>query len=138
MKPTPRKRSIPRQSSKSDDVPCDVCQENMSTAVKSCAVCRQSYCEIHLTPHLRDRSMATHTLIDPGAFVTSHLCQNHKKLLEKFCKTDRTPVCMKCIEREHKHHELVPLETESRKIRVRETVSNELLLSFIIISSCPL
>lgn len=74
--------------------------------------------------------MATHMLIDPGTFVTSHLCQNHKKLLEKFCKTDRTPVCMKCTEREHKHHEIVPMETESRKIRVRKTVSKDLLLFF--------
>lgn len=118
-KPTPQKRSIPRQSSKSDDVPCDICQGNKSTAVKSCLVCRQSYCEVHLTPHLRDQSKTTHMLTDPGSFVTSHLCKNHKKLLENFCKTDKTPVCAKCTTREHKHHEIVPMENESRKIRVR-------------------
>lgn len=61
-----------------------------------------------------------HMLTDPGTFVTSHLCQNHMRLLEKFCKEDRKAVCMKCIETEHIHHEVVPMENESTKIRVRK------------------
>nr|XP_046236849.1 E3 ubiquitin-protein ligase TRIM21-like isoform X2 [Scatophagus argus] len=113
----PPKRRIPRHPSMSEEVPCDVCQGSKSTAVKSCLVCRESYCEIHLTPHLRDQVKTKHLLTDPGTFITSHLCENHNRLLEKFCKMDNTPVCMKCIERDHKHHEIVPLENESRRIR---------------------
>uniref|UniRef100_A0A3Q3XKF5 RING-type domain-containing protein n=1 Tax=Mola mola TaxID=94237 RepID=A0A3Q3XKF5_MOLML len=107
------KRRIPRQPSKSDHVPCDVCNEDKSGAVKSCLVCRQSYCETHLTPHLRDQ----HMLTDPGTFVTSHLCRKHNRLLEKFCRTDSTLVCATCREREHRHHEVVPMEDESSSVR---------------------
>ncbi|KAG8006002.1 E3 ubiquitin-protein ligase TRIM21 [Nibea albiflora] len=116
-KPAPPKLRIPKQPSMSDDVACDICQGNKALAVKSCLVCRQSYCEIHLTPHLRDQLLTRHMLTDPGTFVTSHLCKNHHKLLEKFCKSDNTPVCMKCAEKDHKHHEIVALEKESKRIR---------------------
>ncbi|XP_051257805.1 E3 ubiquitin-protein ligase TRIM39 isoform X1 [Dicentrarchus labrax] len=118
-KPAPSERRISRQASKSDEVPCDVCKGNKSTAVKSCLVCRASYCEIHLTPHIRDQLMTKHMLTDPGTFVTSHLCRNHNKLLDRFCKRDKIPVCVKCIERDHKHHEIVPMENESRRIRTQ-------------------
>ncbi|KAM9335135.1 E3 ubiquitin-protein ligase TRIM39-like [Symphorus nematophorus] len=116
-KPAPAKRRIPRHPSKSDNVSCDVCQGNKLTAVKSCLVCRESYCEHHLTPHLRDQLLTKHTLTDPGTFITSHLCHKHNKLLERFCITDRTPVCVKCTERDHKYHETVPMEEESMRIR---------------------
>lgn len=119
-KPTPKRRSIPRKPSRSDDVQCDICQGIKLAAVKSCLVCWKSYCDNHLTPHLSDQELTKHTLTDPGTFVTSHFCQNHNNLLEKFCKTDKTPVCSKCIEREHKNHEIVPLEQESRRIKVRK------------------
>ncbi|XP_041820632.1 E3 ubiquitin-protein ligase TRIM39-like [Chelmon rostratus] len=116
-KPAPTKKRTPRQLSVSDDVPCDICKGGEIMAVKSCLVCRESYCEIHLTPHLRDQLMTKHMLTDPGTFTTSHLCKRHGKLLEKFCKTDRAPVCMRCTERDHKHHEIIPMEQESRRIR---------------------
>ncbi|XP_073331677.1 E3 ubiquitin-protein ligase TRIM21-like [Pagrus major] len=122
-KPTPQKRSIPRQHSRSDDVQCDICQGTKLAAVKSCFICRKSYCDNHLTPHLSDQEMTKHTLTDPGTFITSYLCQNHNKLLEKFCKTDNTPVCSKCIERDHKNHEIVPLEHESRRIKCQRKKS---------------
>ncbi|XP_044039010.1 nuclear factor 7, ovary-like [Siniperca chuatsi] len=117
-KPAPPKRLVPRQHSVSD-VPCDICQGNKSTAVKSCLVCRESYCEIHLTPHLRDQMMTRHGLTDPATFTTSHICRNHNEFLEMFCNRDQTPVCMKCKEREHKHHEIVPMEKESIRIRTQ-------------------
>lgn len=128
-KPAPTKKRTPRQLSMSDDVPCDICKGGEIMAVKSCLVCRESYCEIHLTPHLRDQLMTKHMLTDPGTFTTSHLCKRHGKLLEKFCKTDRAPVCMRCTERDHKHHEIIPMEQESRRIRVR--------FNFMFISPCP-
>ncbi|XP_041840969.1 E3 ubiquitin-protein ligase TRIM39-like [Melanotaenia boesemani] len=118
-KPVPPKRHFTRQSFTSEDIPCDVCHENKETAVKSCLVCQASYCEMHLTPHLRDPVMTKHRLTDPATFSTSHLCRNHNKPLEMFCKKEQTPVCRKCTERDHKHHEVVPMETESKRIKMQ-------------------
>lgn len=117
----PPKRRVPKQSSKSDDVPCDVCIENKSTAFKSCLVCQVSYCEIHLTPHLKDPVLMKHKLTDPATFVNGHLCRNHSKPLQMFCRKDQTLMCMKCTEKDHKHHEIVSIEKESKRIKVRTT-----------------
>lgn len=113
----PRKRPNPRQASKSEDVPCDLCQTKQITAVKSCLVCQKSYCEVHLTPHLRDQVMTKHTLTDPATFVTSHICRSHNLFLEMFCEREQTLVCSKCTETDHKHHKMIPLEKEGRRIR---------------------
>ncbi|KAM6960119.1 zinc finger protein RFP-like [Tautogolabrus adspersus] len=86
-------------------------------SVKSCLVCRKSYCKDHLTPHLMDQVLMKHNLTDTGTFVNSHFCKNHNMLLEMFCESDQLPVCLKCTEREHKHHKIVPMEKETRKIR---------------------
>ncbi|XP_068584400.1 E3 ubiquitin-protein ligase TRIM21-like [Cebidichthys violaceus] len=123
-KPQPPKRSPnigeqPKQVSKSEEVPCDVCQGNNVMAVKSCFLCQVSYCEIHLTPHLRDPMLTKHRLTDPATFVTSHLCVIHNKVLDRFCKSDQTPICVKCREMEHKHHEIVSIQRESKRVRIR-------------------
>ncbi|XP_054863709.1 E3 ubiquitin-protein ligase TRIM39-like isoform X2 [Amphiprion ocellaris] len=118
-KPVPPKRLSQRQSSRSDEVPCNICDEHTVTAVKSCFVCQASYCDVHLTPHQQDPVLMKHRLVDPAVFATSHHCRNHNKLLEMFCKTDQTPVCLKCTERDHKHHEIVPMEKESRRIKTQ-------------------
>ncbi|XP_030017443.1 E3 ubiquitin-protein ligase TRIM39-like [Sphaeramia orbicularis] len=119
-KPAPLKRQNPRLSkslSSSDEVFCDTCAGNNIRAVKSCLVCRASYCEVHLVPHLRDQALITHTLTDPGTFTTSHVCQKHNMLLEMFCKKDQVLVCAKCIDRDHKHHEIITIEKETRRIK---------------------
>uniref|UniRef100_UPI0037E99946 E3 ubiquitin-protein ligase TRIM39-like n=1 Tax=Semicossyphus pulcher TaxID=241346 RepID=UPI0037E99946 len=113
----PRKGPIQKQPSVTEEVPCDVCQGNKITALKSCLVCRMSYCEVHLAPHLKDQVMTKHMLTDPATFITSHLCKNHNMLLEKYCEQDQIPVCLKCTEKDHKHHKIVPMEKESKKIK---------------------
>lgn len=117
FKPAPQKRRVSRQVSKSDNVFCDVCVGLKMPAVKSCLVCRVSYCEGHLLPHLRDPVMTKHMLTDPGTFATSHMCKKHSMLLEMFCKKDQVLVCPKCTDRDHRYHEVVTIEKESRKIR---------------------
>ncbi|MGL4897446.1 MAG: B-box zinc finger protein, partial [Cetobacterium sp.] len=112
----------PNQLFEADEVPCDICQGNESTAVKSCLVCQVSYCELHLTPHLRDPALQRHRLTDPATFPTGQLCRNHNKPLTMFCKNDQTPVCVSCTERHHKHHETVPMEKESKRIKVRKSL----------------
>ncbi|XP_061565786.1 E3 ubiquitin-protein ligase TRIM39-like [Cololabis saira] len=118
-KPVPAKRRSARQAPEPDDILCDICDEDKLTAIKSCLVCRGSYCETHLTPHLRDPVMMKHRLTDPAAFVNSHLCTKHNQTLEMFCKRDQTPVCKKCTERGHKHHEVVAMETESKRVKAQ-------------------
>ncbi|XP_038158055.1 E3 ubiquitin-protein ligase TRIM21-like [Cyprinodon tularosa] len=120
--PAPRKNSS-RRSLKSDTIACDICRENKLTAVKSCLVCQASYCEKHLAPHLRDPVMMKHSLTDPATFSTRHLCRKHNRPLEMFCKKDQTPVCRSCTERDHKQHEIVPMEKESRRIKAHLKVA---------------
>ncbi|XP_034713034.1 E3 ubiquitin-protein ligase TRIM39-like isoform X1 [Etheostoma cragini] len=117
-KPAPLKRPVPRQPSKSD-VPCDICEGNLVMAVKSCFVCQASYCESHLIPHLRDAVLTKHRLTDPATFITSHLCISHNKLLDMFCKREQTPICTKCREKDHKHHEIVSIEKASMGVRTK-------------------
>ncbi|CAG5929562.1 unnamed protein product, partial [Menidia menidia] len=59
-----------------------------------------SYCEVHLTPHLRDPVMTKHRLTDPATFAASHLCRNHNKPLDMFCKREQTPGKMKTTQAE--------------------------------------
>ncbi|XP_076737750.1 E3 ubiquitin-protein ligase TRIM39 [Maylandia zebra] len=114
------------QLSDREDVPCDVCHGNKAPSVKSCLVCQASYCEIHLVPHQRDPALQRHCLTDPAIFNTSHLCRKHNKPLTMFCKQDHTTVCSKCTEGDHKHHKIVPMEKESRRVKMnlRETKSD--------------
>jgi len=111
----------PREISK-EDVPCDSCTGNTLMSVKSCFVCQLSYCNEHLKPHLTDPVLTKHSLTDPATFATSNLCRTHNKPLNKFCKRDQTPICIRCRELEHKHHETVSIEKESKKLRVRKTI----------------
>lgn len=100
------------------DVSCDICHRENSAAVKSCLTCQVSYCDTHLVPHLQDPVMMTHRLTDPATF--SHLCRIHNKLLDFFCKEDQMPVCVKCTEKEHRHHYTVPIENEGKRIKVND------------------
>ncbi|KAG7221474.1 hypothetical protein INR49_002449, partial [Caranx melampygus] len=114
-----QKRANPRRHAMrplyTSDVSCDICHRENSAAVKSCLTCQVSYCETHLTPHLQDPVMMTHRLTDPATF--SHLCRIHNKLLDFFCKEDQMPVCVKCTEKEHRHHFTVPIENEGKRIK---------------------
>ncbi|KAM9836970.1 E3 ubiquitin-protein ligase TRIM39-like [Aulostomus maculatus] len=121
--PTPEDIDVPT-SFKCDSVPCDICHGDKMTAVKSCLVCQASYCEIHLSPHLRDPALQRHRRTDPATFTTSHLCRKHNKPLGMFCTTDQTPVCGKCVTAEHKHHQIVPMERESRRVKVQLRQTN--------------
>ncbi|XP_053714938.1 E3 ubiquitin-protein ligase TRIM39-like isoform X2 [Synchiropus splendidus] len=114
-KPTPTKRVIPRQHSK--EVFCDMCNDTKQTAIKSCLDCKLSFCEEHLVLHQKDLVTSTHWLTDLVSFDSSHLCRHHNKVLELFCKTDQTPLCVKCSEHKHRHHEFIPLEKEIKKIK---------------------
>ncbi|KAK5848233.1 hypothetical protein PBY51_005865 [Eleginops maclovinus] len=40
-------------------------------------------------------------------------------LLDMFCKNEQTPICGKCRERDHRYHEIVPIEKESKRVRTQ-------------------
>ncbi|XP_035531036.1 E3 ubiquitin-protein ligase TRIM21-like [Morone saxatilis] len=112
-----------QQVAKPGEVYCDECVGARVKAVKSCLVCLTSYCETHLEPHLTMSGLKRHQLIDPVENLEDRMCTKHDKLLELFCRTDRTNVCMLCSLLDHKTHMLVPLkeEHERRKAMLGKT-----------------
>ncbi|XP_029282928.1 LOW QUALITY PROTEIN: E3 ubiquitin-protein ligase TRIM39-like [Cottoperca gobio] len=108
---------------KPGDVPCDVCTGTKLKALKSCLVCLDSYCEIHLEPHLTRTGLKRHQLIDPVENLEGRMCTKHDKQLELFCKTDQMCVCMLCTVLDHKTHDIVPLkeESEGKKAELEKT-----------------
>ncbi|KAM4611841.1 E3 ubiquitin-protein ligase TRIM39-like [Polymixia lowei] len=100
---------------KSGDVSCDVCVGQKLEALKSCLVCLTSYCQTHLEPHQRVATLRTHKLIEPVANLENRMCKRHQRLLELFCRSDQRCVCVLCIETDHRAHDTVPVEKESRE-----------------------
>ncbi|XP_055792075.1 E3 ubiquitin-protein ligase TRIM39-like [Salvelinus fontinalis] len=96
-------------------VACDVCTGTKHKALKSCLVCLASYCETHLEAHQIAPALKKHKLIDPVENLEDRVCKEHDKLLEMFCRTDQTCVCVLCIKTDHKTHYTVPLKEEYEK-----------------------
>ncbi|XP_039464855.1 E3 ubiquitin-protein ligase TRIM39-like [Oreochromis aureus] len=115
--------SSEQQTAKPGEVPCDVCTGTRLKALKSCLVCQTSYCQTHLEPHLTVKGLKRHQLIDAAENLEDRMCTKHDKLLELFCKTDQTCVCMLCSVLDHKNHEFVPLreEYEGKKAELGKT-----------------
>uniref|UniRef100_A0AAZ1WYS8 Uncharacterized protein n=1 Tax=Oreochromis aureus TaxID=47969 RepID=A0AAZ1WYS8_OREAU len=115
--------SSEQQAAKPGEVPCDVCTGTRLKALKSCLVCQTSYCQTHLEPHLTVKGLKRHQLIDAVENLEGRMCTKHDKLLELFCKTDQTCVCMLCSVLDHKNHEFVPLreEYEGKKAELEKT-----------------
>ncbi|XP_031135704.1 E3 ubiquitin-protein ligase TRIM21-like [Sander lucioperca] len=116
-------RSSEQHVSKPGEVPCDVCTGTKLEALKSCLVCLASYCEAHLEPHLTASRLKRHQLVDPVENLEGRMCMKHEKLLELFCKTDQTCICMLCTVLDHKTHDFVPLKEgyEEKKAELGKT-----------------
>ncbi|XP_016305059.1 E3 ubiquitin-protein ligase TRIM39-like [Sinocyclocheilus anshuiensis] len=97
------------------EVFCDFCDERKQKAVKSCLTCQSSYCETHLEPHHRVPRLKKHTLINAVENLEDYVCRKHERPLELFCRDDQTCVCLSCTEGDHRTHNTVPIEEESRK-----------------------
>ncbi|XP_063324031.1 E3 ubiquitin-protein ligase TRIM21-like [Pelmatolapia mariae] len=115
--------SSEQQAAKPGEVPCDVCTGTRLKALKSCLVCQTSYCQTHLEPHLTVKRLKRHQLIDAVENLEGRMCTTHDNLLQLFCKTDQTCVCMLCSVLDHKNHEFVPLreEYEGKKAELEKT-----------------
>ncbi|XP_024655568.2 E3 ubiquitin-protein ligase TRIM21 [Maylandia zebra] len=115
--------SSEQQAAKPGEVPCDVCTGTRLKALKSCLVCQTSYCQTHLEPHLTLKGLNRHQLVDAVENLEGRMCTKHDNLLQLFCKTDQTCVCMLCPVLDHKNHEFVPLreEYEGKKAELEKT-----------------
>ncbi|XP_056298531.1 E3 ubiquitin-protein ligase TRIM21 isoform X2 [Pseudoliparis swirei] len=109
----------PSAATAGTSVSCDVCVGRPTEALKSCLVCLTSYCEGHLEPHLRVATLKTHKLIEPAATMENRMCKRHRRLLELFCRSDQRCVCVLCTETDHRCHDTVPVERESRETKAR-------------------
>ncbi|XP_063062579.1 tripartite motif-containing protein 16-like protein [Engraulis encrasicolus] len=94
------------------DVECDVCSGRKRKAVKSCLVCLSSYCETHFTSHNDLFPGKKHKVIGAAGKLEDLICCQHDKLLEVFCRTDQTCICMLCIMDEHSGHKTVSVAAE--------------------------
>ncbi|XP_067899270.1 E3 ubiquitin/ISG15 ligase TRIM25-like isoform X1 [Heterodontus francisci] len=91
-------------------VVCDYCDDNPNPAVKTCLKCETSFCSHHLKPHLLNKTLSGHTLMEPLLDLTGTKCLDHKKVLEVYCKDDAECVCISCIiTGKHKSHTLLSL-----------------------------
>ncbi|KAM6956222.1 tripartite motif-containing protein 16 [Aplochiton taeniatus] len=97
----------------SGEVLCDFCSSTRrQKAVKSCLFCLASYCETHLQSHYEYPALMKHKLVRATGQMREKICAQHDKLLEVFCRTDQTSVCVLCMMDEHKHHDTVAAGTE--------------------------
>ncbi|XP_058872501.1 tripartite motif-containing protein 16-like [Acipenser ruthenus] len=94
------------------DVPCDFCTGRKFKAVKSCLTCLASYCEKHVKPHSEGAAFKRHKLINAIGNLEQKLCAEHQKVLDIFCRTDQTCVCVLCTDKDHKSHDTVSAEAE--------------------------
>lgn len=103
---------LPKAQAKYADVLCDFCTTRKQKAEKSCLLCLASYCEAHLQSHYEYPALMKHKLVKATGQMREKVCAQHDKLLEAFCRTDETSVCVLCMMDEHKHHDIVPAGTE--------------------------
>ncbi|XP_073693451.1 E3 ubiquitin-protein ligase TRIM39-like isoform X2 [Garra rufa] len=96
------------------EVLCDICDDRKTKALKSCLLCQASYCETHLELHQKI-NVKKHKLIDPVKNIKDYICKKHERPLELFCRDDQTCVCVFCTDGDHKSHNTIPLEEESKE-----------------------
>lgn len=115
-------RNQSKTQAKPGEVLCDFCTTRKQKAEKSCLVCLASYCETHLQTHYDYPALMKHKLVKATGQMREKICAQHDKLLEAFCRTDQTPVCVLCMMDEHKHHDIVPAGTERTEKQVSQSV----------------
>ncbi|XP_034765667.2 E3 ubiquitin-protein ligase TRIM39-like isoform X1 [Acipenser ruthenus] len=102
------------------DVPCDFCPTELKRgAVRSCLTCRGSYCEAHLQPHYETAGLKRHALVQPLRDFEQKLCKQHQRLLELYCRTDQSCICMTCTLKDHHNHAAI-LAEEGRAEKQKE------------------
>ncbi|MGH0156772.1 UNVERIFIED_CONTAM: hypothetical protein FKN15_066148 [Acipenser sinensis] len=125
----------PRSYAGPGDVPCDFCTGRKKKAVKSCLTCLASYCEKHIESHSEVVAFKRHKLVNAIANLEQKLCAEHHRVLDGFCRNDKTCICWFCTDKEHKSHDTVSAETERIEIQLdvnREVVESEKIFDELI------
>lgn len=76
------------------DVACDFCSTRKLKALKSCLVCRVSYCELHLQPHYESPAFEKHKLVEPFKNLQEKFCSYHNEVMKLFCRSDQKTICI--------------------------------------------
>uniref|UniRef100_A0A671T4A1 Uncharacterized protein n=1 Tax=Sinocyclocheilus anshuiensis TaxID=1608454 RepID=A0A671T4A1_9TELE len=118
-----------KSSLSKSEVLCDICDERKKKALKSCLLCQASYCKTHLEFHHKIY-LKKHKLLDPN--MKDYICQKHERPLELFCRDDQTRVCVFCTDGDHKTHNTVPLEEESKEKKARLMKTQEAMQQMIL------
>uniref|UniRef100_A0A8C1KTL5 RING-type domain-containing protein n=1 Tax=Cyprinus carpio TaxID=7962 RepID=A0A8C1KTL5_CYPCA len=92
------------QAAGSGDVQCDSCSEIKQRAVKSCLQCHISFCQIHLEQHENLFRGQKHNLMDASERLQELIWPQHDELLDMYCCTDQSCICMMCLVEEHNNH----------------------------------
>lgn len=106
------------QAEAQPEVRCGSCTARKSKAVKSCLVCLESYCIVHLKVHEERFHGKAHRLTQSSDQLKEKLCPQHEKLLRLYCHSDQHCVCSQCVRESHKGHETVPVGDERAKQQV--------------------
>ncbi|XP_036416724.1 E3 ubiquitin/ISG15 ligase TRIM25-like isoform X2 [Colossoma macropomum] len=110
----------------SGDVECDFCTGRKRKAAKSCLTCLVSFCEGHLKPHYEGAAWKKHKLVTASARLQEKICSQHDKLMEIYCRTDRSSICYLCAKYEHVGHDTVSAAAErTQKQRELEEMQRE-------------
>ncbi|XP_026172394.1 tripartite motif-containing protein 16-like isoform X2 [Mastacembelus armatus] len=94
------------------DVACDFCRGKKLKALKSCLVCRVSYCELHIQPHYESPAFLKHKLVEPLKNLQEKFCSRHDELMKIFCRSDQQTICILCCMDEHKGHDTITTALE--------------------------
>ncbi|XP_041948074.1 tripartite motif-containing protein 16-like [Alosa sapidissima] len=94
------------------DVECDVCTGRKIKAVKSCLECLVSYCEAHYKVHNEVNPGRKHSVVDATGQLQERICSRHEKVVEIFCRTDQSCICLMCLMDDHKGHDTVTTDAE--------------------------
>ncbi|XP_039616005.1 tripartite motif-containing protein 16-like isoform X1 [Polypterus senegalus] len=117
-----------------DDLLCDVCPGRQRKAVKTCLTCMASYCQTHIQPHQEFEALKRHNLEEPIGKLEEKLCTKHNKVLEMFCRTDKTCICLLCVATDHKNHDTVSPDEEragrqslleNRKAKIKKRIQEK-------------
>ncbi|XP_061469466.1 uncharacterized protein LOC133378868 [Rhineura floridana] len=104
-----------------------------SEAEASCPQCRERVQRSSIRPNrqLADIAEIARKLSlqrGKGAERKGRVCEKHQEPLKLFCKDDEAPICVVCDRsKEHKGHEVIPLEEASQEYQEQISISLESL-----------